>query len=74
MFAARKLFAEDDLAASAALSTFDDAPLLDEPDTEDRRLAFEAAVNDYRTGRIPMHDGDAVHAELTELLRATKAG
>lgn len=72
MTAARKLPVEIDLADDGPLYTFDDAPLLDEPDTEERRAAFEAAVEDCRTGRVRMHDGEEVHAEL-ERLRADSA-
>lgn len=72
MTAARKLHVDDDLVEDGPLYTFDDAPLLDEPDTEERRAAFEAAVEDYRTGRVRMHSGEEVHAEL-ERLRAGAA-
>jgi hypothetical protein len=63
--AARTLLADDE----GPLHTFDDAPLLDEPDSEERRAAFDAAVEDYRTGRVRIHGGEEVHAELLEELR-----
>ncbi len=42
------------------------APVDEEPFTDDERAAFETAVEDYRTGRVPMRNGAEVHAMIEQ--------
>jgi hypothetical protein len=55
------------------LAAFNDAPLSDEPETEEEPAADLEAIEDYRTGRVRMCSGAEVHAEVEAMARATAA-
>ncbi|MEZ4297774.1 MAG: hypothetical protein R3B70_22645 [Polyangiaceae bacterium] len=64
MTAARKLYADEE---DPVLAAFRDAPLSDEPETEEERAADRAAIAEYQAGRARTLGRDAMRATLERM-------
>lgn len=71
MTAARTL--EPALDEDPMLATMRNAPLSDEPETEEERAADLEAIEDYLSGRVRMVSGAEVHAEVEAMDHADAA-
>lgn len=70
MTAARKLLADDD---DPVLAAFRNAPLSDEPETEEEREADYAAIAEYQAGRARVIGREEVLAKI-ERMRLEQGG
>lgn len=71
MTAARKLLADDN---DPVLAAFRNAPLADEPETEEERAAFEVGLADIRAGRGRTIGRDEMRAKIEKMRREQAGG